>query len=56
MKAVLIALMLLSVGVVAVAAAPTASACLIPDDPVDCVRRPVNFVLDFVDCRVFNNC
>lgn len=55
MKAVLIALMVLSVGVVAVAAAPTASACS-SEDPESCVENAWNTIDRTVRCVVFRDC
>ena len=54
MKAVVIAMLLLTAGVVAVAAAPTASACAVnePGDAIDCAQYTGNLVIDRVQCAL----
>lgn len=57
MKTVVIAMLLLTAGFVVVAAAPTASACVVGlDDPVgdalDCLNPPI----DYVQCQLTGHC
>ena len=55
MKAVVIALLLLTAGFVAVATTPTASACS-SNDPVGCVENAWNTIDRTVRCVAFNDC